>query len=284
MAKIVTRVRSPKYKFIVRLKGGPGSGGWGHAGRQGKRGGSVPRSSGSFDVMKAGDAMMTKLLNNSQMRRMAAGLAADGGIDDIANITGVIDDVLGTGTAYGDQVAESEGSPVIDKLYGDYEEAVGMQGYQVQGSDITDERKAWEQYHYGRETDGFHGGEKYAIESISTFLSTGKTPKTTFPNAAKPTKLEKAKRRAESGPAMGEPTAKMAQEIAKERQAALRSGYSKDDVSDIAINKYSDFNAATRSYTTDYWIVFAGSNIPLTRSGDWNWILSMFPDAVKPED
>src|ERR1044072_7176444 len=72
----------------VISNGGQGSGNHGHKGRPGRVGGS---GDGKDIAIK----MLSKIRGNKRMRRIATGLMADGGIDDVANVTSLVEDKTG---------------------------------------------------------------------------------------------------------------------------------------------------------------------------------------------
>lgn len=149
-------------KLTLRYKGGEGSGHFGHRGRPGKQGGSLPGKSAITD-----NDVVTELMGNERMRKLAIALAADGSIDDVANLYEML-------ASYNDidiNYDPEESSTIANELYTGYEKATAETGYLVRGDEITAEREAWEKKYYGKVVGGFHAGEQYALEEIQKFIA-----------------------------------------------------------------------------------------------------------------
>jgi len=183
-------------KFILRLKGGEGSGNFGHEGRPGEVGGSsTGGGKGSSDIPTMGEEesiaygkqAMEKIYANKYMRRIAIGYMADGSIDDVANVAAAIDDTIG-GAYYMDYAAEAD-DPVLEKFFDQFETARASEGYYTTQNNKDPKRLAFEKYYYGRELGGFGPASDFADTAIKDFLKTGKVPG--FASSSKPKSVDR---------------------------------------------------------------------------------------------
>ena len=153
-------------KLKLAYKGGPGSGHHGHGGLDDVWGGSTPgkgSSTSSTDKIKSSD-LIKEILNDDKLSKLAAGLMADGGIDDVENVATIFE-------MYGLDISRAN----KNKLYKLYMEATSEPGYYIEYIDysaehITDLRKQWEKKYYGKVVNGFNEGDKYASEELEKFL------------------------------------------------------------------------------------------------------------------
>jgi hypothetical protein len=104
--------------------------------------------------------------------RMAAALSADGGSDDVANVTehlfsaGVVDAMVETDNA------------ALNKIFSGYLEAVGDEGYYVDGGvhgKPSPARLKWERKWYGKEVGGISKGVRYAEKYLTNFTASKKS-------------------------------------------------------------------------------------------------------------
>ena len=109
-----------------------------------------------------GNSALEEIMNDPKLRKLAAAMCADGGIDDVANVTELINGHLGKDQEYDVNL--------LSKLYGDYELATSEKGYFASYGKNSTERKAWECEWYGKEVGGFHSGEAYADRELKNCL------------------------------------------------------------------------------------------------------------------
>lgn len=147
--------------------GGQGSGNFRHQGRPGLVGGSGIGSGDKSQVI----AILRNIRANPKMRRIAAGFMADGDIDDVANLTGLVSDIVGY------QFSGEERDPILNSFYSDYEKAISSQGYEDMEDDgMSEGRSQWEKYYYGRIVGGHSAGEAFAQEALRDYIGEGYTP------------------------------------------------------------------------------------------------------------
>lgn len=124
----------------------------------------VPRYEPSRDPeIRAAEVVLEKILSDPATARIAAAVAADGGADDVANVTEQL---------FTPHVNDNwpEEHPLLSELYKGYDKAVTEPGYRVQrylSDKVTPERVAWEKRWYGKQVNGPQNGIAYANEVLA---------------------------------------------------------------------------------------------------------------------
>lgn len=179
-----------KARLTLHFKGGPGSGHRGHAGRPGKRGGSLPSGGVGYNpkvAIKDASQFFAALDKDERMRSIAVGLMADGTFPDIMNITESLDMSEIAGGMWTDpeneksisrmlqetpNVFPSSTRTIVDSLQKDFEVARrGEPGWHEKSA----ARSQWEKKYYGRTfmDDGMgraYEAEGWAIAKLDTFI------------------------------------------------------------------------------------------------------------------
>ena len=167
-------------KIVFKVKGGPGSGFRGHAGRQGQVGGSAS-SSTTKSPENVGLDIYKAMLNDSKMRKLAIANAADGGQDDVNNIIMLIGHYVPGFTHYVWDAEDNDPkyndiiNKLSDSLYADYEKAQEHKGWFVPGGYhpleiISKLRKDFERKYYGKVVGGPMKGIEYSDKVLGEFI------------------------------------------------------------------------------------------------------------------
>lgn len=127
--------------------------------------GSVTSTTKISGSVKSFEAAISKITSNKKATRIAAGLMADGGIDDVANVTELVGEIVGY------EVSGEESFSELDTLFSEYEAAVKMNGYaDFDNTGSGKGRADWEEYFYGKKVKGHSNGQKFAEEWLKDFL------------------------------------------------------------------------------------------------------------------
>lgn len=174
-------------KFVIRFKGGKGSGHHGHEGIPGHQGGSLPGKGRGLSPEQQVN-VFAAMMKDPEARRLMIALGADGtgfsyvNLDEVDAIKGAILTMVDPSRAGSDNEgvdyieensrAYKKMEKMVDELNDDYTYATERDGWYNESSTITDARKKWEEAYYGKVVNGHDAGANYATERLNEIANT----------------------------------------------------------------------------------------------------------------
>lgn len=180
-------------KLLVQVKGGVGSGNWGHTGRPGLIGGSGGSGGGRYSNLPTEHRLnaidsekVIRALDEDRhedMWQIARGLGADGTFPGMLNITSSLDSSDAVGNSwidpdsedsfsnlYSDGKASADVVGILDTLERWTQDSKRSRGWNVNTSTPA-QRAKWEKFHYKRTFGGnFEHAETWALVQFEQFI------------------------------------------------------------------------------------------------------------------